>query len=211
MERPGHLNTQQQSGSSRLIGAVAAIGIQVAVVGGLITALATGAIIKQMQEIKASVEREKVPPKPPPPPPVDFKAPPPVAAIVPEFNVTQAPPPAAPRPTPAPPPAPPRAAPAPPPAPTQLVAITRTHTKPAYPVISQRLGEHGTTGVIVSISTEGEVTDCKVEKSSGFQRLDSATCDWVKSHWRWKPPTREGKAVTTSTRISMVWDLKDAQ
>jgi protein TonB len=193
------------------MGIVIVVAIHVLAVAGLVTALATGAILKQMAEIKASVERVKTPPKPPPPPPVDMKAPPPVSAIIPQFNVTtEAPPPPVTVKAP-PPPAPTRAAAPPPPPPTELHAITRSHSLPPYPTISQRLGEQGTTTMIVDINTEGTVTDCKIEHSSSSQRLDSAACDYVKSHWRWQPPTQLGKPVAATTRVSVVWNLKNAQ
>ena len=63
----------------------------------------------------------------------------------------------------------------------------------------------------VAINTEGSVTDCKVTKSSGSERLDTAACTYVQSHWRWKPPTREGKVLAVSTNVNVVWNLKDAQ
>jgi protein TonB len=208
MERPGHLSTGHQSNSSRLTGIIVVVAIHVLAIGGLISALATGAILKQMQEIKASVEAQKTPPKPPPPPPVDFKAPPPVSVVVPDINIAPEPAPAAPRPQPAPPPAPPRAA---APAPTSLVPIMRTHTQPPYPVISQRLGEHGTTGMQVNINEQGTVSDCKVTKTSSSDRLDQAACDYIKAHWKWQPPTIEGKPTAAIYNINLVWNLKDAQ
>lgn len=209
MERPNHLNTGTQSNSSRLAGIIIVVAIHVLAIGGLITALASDRILQQLKDIKASVEAEKTPPKPPPPPPVDMVQPPPPTAIIPQFTTTvEAPPPpvtTAPKP---PPPAPVvHAA----PAPTTLSPIARTHSLPPYPTISQRLGEHGTTGMIVNISEQGNVTECKVEKGSGSERLDTAACEYVKSHWRWNPPTQEGKAVAAVTRVSVVWDLKDAQ
>ena len=108
------------------------------------------------------------------------------------------------------PPPPPKAA-APAVAPTQLEPIARTHSLPPYPTISQRLGEQGTTQMQVAISTEGTVTECKVIKSSGSERLDTAACTYVQGHWRWKPPTREGQPVAANTDVSVVWNLKDAQ
>jgi protein TonB len=96
-------------------------------------------------------------------------------------------------------------------APTQLESIARTHTLPPYPTISQRLGEQGTSQMQVAISTEGTVSECKIIKSSGSERLDNAACEYVKGHWRWKPPTSEGKPVTANTDVSVVWNLKDAQ
>jgi protein TonB len=210
MERPGHLQTASQSNSSRITGIVIVVAIHVVAIFGLVAALTSGAIMKQLQDIKATVERQKVPPKAPPPPPPDIIKPPPVTAIAPVVTIqTEAPPPVvAQKPQP---PAPPKAAIAPPAPPTELKPITRTHSLPPYPTISQRLGEQGTTLMIVNINTEGSVTECKVDKSSGSERLDSAACDYVKSHWRWQPPTQEGKTVSAVTRVSVVWNLKDAQ
>jgi len=210
MERPNHLQTAGQSNSSRLTGLVIVIAIHVLAIIGLVTALASGQIAKQIADIKASVEQEKVPPKAPPPPPPDLAKPPPPVAIVPEFQVQQEAPPPITTVKQAP-PAPPRAAPPAPPPPTELHAITRTHTLPPYPTISQRLGEQGTSTIQVSINTSGDVTDCKISKSSGSQRLDSAACDYVKSHWKWQPPTQMGKPVSAITLVQIKWDLRNAQ
>jgi len=92
-----------------------------------------------------------------------------------------------------------------------LKQIARTHTQPPYPSISVRLGEQGTSSLLVSINTEGSVTDCKVTKSSGSERLDTAACDYVKAHYKWQPPTQLGKPVTAQTALNIVWNLKDAQ
>jgi protein TonB len=212
MERPNHLHTENQSATSRIGGLVIVAAIHVVAILGLVAALAQGQILKQMQDIKASVEREKTPPKAPPPPPPDLVKPPPPTAIVPEFQVaTEAPPPVTtvPKAPPAPPPV--HAAAAPPPPPTELKQITRTHTLPPYPPMSQRLGEQGTSQLKVTISTAGDVTECTVDKSSGSTRLDTAACDYVKAHWKWQPPTSEGKPVSATTLVSVVWNLKDAQ
>ena len=183
----------------------------VAGIAGLVAALAQGALIKQLQEIKASVDTQKTPPKAPPPPPPDLVKPPPPVAIVPEFQVASAPPPpvqTAPKAPPAPPP-PPKAAPVA--ASDPLRPIVRTHTLPPYPPISVRLNEQGTTLMEVHITTEGNVDDCKIVQSSSSERLDSAACDYVKSHWRWQPPTQQGTPTAVSTRVSVKWDLKDAK
>ena len=108
---------------------------------GLVAALNQGALIKKLQEIKATVDTPKEQPKAPPPPPPDLVKPPPPVAIVPEFQVATA----------APPPVtvsegrrrrrrrPPR------PRPRQRSAAPhqRTHTLPPYPPISVRLNESG--------------------------------------------------------------------
>ena len=175
MERPHHLQTSQTSNSSKLMGIVIVVLIHVGAITALVTTLASGQIMKQIRDIQASVAQEKVPPKAPPPPPPDLAKPPPPVAIVPEFSVQQEAPPPITTVKQAPPP-PPKAA-APVAAPTQLEPIARTHSLPPYPTISQRLGEQGTTQMQVAISTEGTVTECKVIKSSGSERLDTAACD----------------------------------
>ena len=50
-----------------------------------------------------------------------------------------------------------------------------------------------------------------IAKSSGSDRLDSAACDYVKAHWKWQPPTSEGKPVVATTLVQVIWNLKDAQ
>jgi len=210
MERPNHLKVQEKSTASKATSIAIVIAIHIAGIAGLVAALAQGALMKQLQEIKASVDTQKTPPKAPPPPPPDLVKPPPPVAIVPDFQVATAPPPPvhteAPKP-PAPPPAPPSHAISNDP----LRPIMRTHTSPPYPAISVRLGEQGTTLIEVGIGTEGTVSDCSVVKTSGSDRLDAAACEWVKGHWRWQPPTLNGAPTATKTQIQYTWNLKDAK
>jgi protein TonB len=208
MERPNHLNVGDKSASSKAGSLAVVIGIHIAVIFGLIAALNQGALMKQLQEIKATVDTAKEKPKAPPPPPPDLVKPPPPVAIVPVFQVA------------APPPAPVQVKPPPPPAPPARVAaptsdplkpIMRTHSIPPYPPISVRLNESGTTLMEVHITTEGNVDDCKILNTSSSDRLDQAACEYVKRVWRWQPPTNQGAPVAISTRVSVKWDLKDAK
>jgi len=208
MERPNHLNVGDKSASSKAGSIAIVAGIHVAVIFGLVAALNQGALMKQLQEIKATVDTPKEKPKAPPPPPPDLVKPPPPVAIVPQFQVA------------APPPAPVQVKPPPPPAPPPkavvassdpLKPIMRTHTIPPYPPISVRLNESGTTLMEVHITTQGNVDDCKILNSSSSDRLDQAACDYVKRVWRWQPPTNQGAPVAVSTRVSVKWDLKDAK
>ncbi|MGH6828085.1 MAG: energy transducer TonB [Rhizomicrobium sp.] len=208
MERPNHDLQAVAAGSKegRAVSLAITIAIQVAVVLALVAGLASSQLKKELLAINASVERPKVIPKAPPPPPPNLVRPPPVTTVVPQFAIEAPPPPAAPAPVKAAPPAPPRVE-----APTELKAITRTHTLPPYPTISQRLGEQGTSQLEISINIQGNVTTCKISKSSGSQRLDTAACGYVKDHWRWQPPTKAGKAVSATTMVDVVWNLKNAQ
>src|SRR5215212_6276156 len=173
MERPNHLNIGDKSATSKLGSIAVVAGIHVAVILGLIAALNQGAILKHLQDIKATVDTPKETPKAPPPPPPDLVKPPPPVAIVPVFQVA------------APPPAPVTTKPPPPPAPPPkavvaasdpLRPIMRTHTIPPYPPISVRLNESGTTLMEVHITTQGNVDECKILNSSSSERLDSAAC-----------------------------------
>jgi protein TonB len=208
MERPNHLNVGDKSATSKAGSLAVVIGIHIAVILGLIAALNQGALMKQLQEIKATVDTAKEKPKAPPPPPPDLVKPPPPVAIVPVFQVA------------APPPAPVQVKPPPPPAPPPRVSaptsdplkpIGRTHSLPPYPPISVRLNESGTTLMEVHITTEGNVDDCKVLQTSSSDRLDQAACEYVKQRWRWQPPTNAGVPTAISTRVSVKWDLKDAK
>jgi len=208
MERPNHLNVGDKSASSKAGSIAVVVGIHIAVIFGLVAALNQGALMKQLQEIKATVDTKKEPPKAPPPPPPDLVKPPPPVAIVPVFQVASAPPPpvtTVAKPPPAPPPK--IAAPASDP----LRPVMRTHTLPPYPPISVRLNEQGTTLMEVHITTEGNVDECKVLQTSSSDRLDQAACEYVKSRWRWQPPTNQGTPTAVSTRVSVKWDLKDAK
>jgi len=210
MERPNHLNVGDKSASSKAGSIAIVAGIHVAVIFGLVAALNQGALMKQLQEIKATVDTPKEKPKAPPPPPPDLVKPPPPVAIVPEFQVATAPPPPSVTTQPkAPPPPPPKAAPVA--ASDPLKPIMRTHTIPPYPPISIRLNESGTTLMEVHITTEGNVDDCKIITSSSSERLDTAACEYVKRVWRWQPPTNQGTPTAVSTRVSVKWDLRDAK
>jgi protein TonB len=208
MERPNHLNVGDKSASSKAGSIAIVVGIHIAVIFGLVAALNQGALMKQLQEIKATVDTPKEKPKAPPPPPPDLVKPPPPVAIVPEFQVATAPPPPVHTEAPKPPPPPPKAVVA---SSDPLKPIMRTHTIPPYPPISVRLNESGTTLMEVHITTEGNVDDCKIINSSSSERLDTAACDYVKRVWRWQPPTNQGAPVAVSTRVSVKWDLKDAK
>ena len=208
MERPNHLNVGDKSATSKATSIAIVAGIHVAVIFGLVAALNQGALMKQLQEIKATVDTPKEKPKAPPPPPPDLVKPPPPVAIVPEFQVATAPPPPVRTEAPKPPPPPPKAVVA---SSDPLKPIMRTHTIPPYPPISVRLNESGTTLMEVHITTEGNVDDCKIINSSSSERLDTAACDYVKRVWRWQPPTNQGAPVAVSTRVSVKWDLKDAK
>ena len=153
-----------------------------------------------------------VPPQAPPPVAATIPAPPPIAATTPAPPpLAAATPPPLPQPQPVLPPPPLAAAPAavlPPP--TRLEPVAGTHTPPPYPAESKRLGETGTTKMRLAISAQGAASECTITRSSGSERLDTAACDHVRGHWRWKPATQGGQPVAASTEVTIVWNLKNA-
>jgi len=206
MERPEHDLASVVKGSkqSRFTSGVVAIGINVGIIVALIVGLSNDQLRKEVLDISASVVAKKVTVKELPPPPPAMVRPPPTIAPPPPQIVIAAPPPVVVAP-------PPKVVAPPPPPPTELKEITRTHTLPPYPALSQRMGEQGTTGLSCEINVEGKPDSCKVEKSSGSQRLDDAASSYVKDHYTWQPPTQLGKPVAATAHLNIIWDLKNAQ
>ncbi len=106
-------------------------------------------------------------------------------------------------------PHPARPVPPPAPAPQPASAVAGTHTIPPYPPISRRLGEEGTVLLRLTVATNGRVTGAQVLRSSGSARLDEAARDWVVSHWRYHPATRNGAPVESSVEAAVKFDLRD--
>jgi protein TonB len=78
---------------------------------------------------------------------------------------------------------------------------------PAYPQISQHLGEQGTVILQVELDESGHVAEAKVKTSSVHARLDKAALDVIKS-WRCKPKMENGVAVRTQAVQPFDFNLK---
>lgn len=87
------------------------------------------------------------------------------------------------------------------------VAVASTHTIPPYPSLDTRLGHEGQVLLNISLDADGAITDASIVKSSGYEGLDEAAVVWVKSHWRYKPATKGGVAVPSTTRATVVFHL----
>lgn len=194
-------------------------------------AFITGLALKAVKAIVAPLEtvnvKEEAPPpeEPPPPPPKDVEIPPFVpppqvtvqSEVAPTITVQQqvqqvTPPVFAP-------PAP-VAAPAPTPAPPAPVAKPPTAASPRgrgngiseddYPDASRRAEEQGVARVRFTIATNGSVSACQVIQTSGFPRLDDATCKIIQRRWRFNPATRDGQPVEETKSQPVRWQLKDS-
>lgn len=144
----------------------------------------------------------------PPPPPPKFQAPPPIFVDMPDVAITEAPT------------AntitatneKPRVAPPPPRA--DVIIPPRTNPRspiaiPEYPTMSRRLGEEGSTVLLLTIDEDGRVTASTVDSSSGFERLDEAA---VKESmrprlWRFMAGTVNGKPAAMQFKFRVVFKI----
>jgi protein TonB len=189
--------TFRKSASQRYSGLFGVVILHVVVVYLLASGLGKSVmhVITKPVETKVIEEAQDKPEEPPPPPP-KLEAPPPEFVPPPEIAVASDPAPAttairqvqnkvAVKPAPPPPVAvvPPR------------VNPRRPNGLPPYPPTSRRLGEQGVVTLQLYIDERGRVVDAKVEKSSGFPRLDEAAVKEAKRNWRFIPAKRGSETV----------------
>jgi len=125
-----------------------------------------------------------------------------VAPVPPAAAPEPAPAPLAAAPTPAPAAAPAAAPPVPasPPAPAAPPVVVQPSTqaaylnnpRPDYPAMSRRLGETGRVIVRVLIGPDGRAREARLQRSSGFERLDQVALETARDRWRYVPGTRDG-------------------
>jgi protein TonB len=193
----------QKDSGRRLAGLVAVVAFHVALIYALIHGLARQIVevIRQPLETKI-IEEIKAPPpdKPPPPPPPKLAMPPPPYIPPPEVQV-QVPVVAAPTITAVTSVKPPEEY------RTPAVVDAKTCDKPSYPPAALRANETGTVRLSFLIDTDGKVLDSKVERSSGFRRLDEAARAGL-SLCKFRPATLNGRPERTWGRIEYVWKLE---
>lgn len=196
---------EQRNPRKHLVGIGVVILLHIILVYGLVNGLAR----KVVEVVKGPIETkiiEEVKPPPPEtaPPPPKLAPPPPSFIPPPEINIAEAAPVqntitsvTASRPAPV--------APAP-------KAATRTPPvvkasgcrEPEYPASSARLGEAGRVELALLVGVDGKVTESKVEKSSGFPRLDEAARSAL-SLCKFKPGTADGRAEQAWAKIAYVF------
>ncbi|HEY6451596.1 MAG TPA: energy transducer TonB [Steroidobacteraceae bacterium] len=153
------------------------------------------------------IQTEKPKDLPPPPPPVDLKERPPVQVVAPDITINvpvDLPPPPITNVTTHATPAPP--APRPPPPPTKLEVTYRPDPQNYYPEQARRDGQEGRAQVKICINTSGKVESAEVTASSGFPLLDEAAIKVGKA-MRFKPPTQEGRPVSTCPILPVKFEL----
>jgi protein TonB len=77
---------------------------------------------------------------------------------------------------------------------------------PRYPPISRRLGEQGTTRLRVCVAVDGKPTSVDLQSTSGFDRLDDAARESVRS-WTFVPARRGSEPVADCVVVPIRWRL----
>jgi protein TonB len=85
----------------------------------------------------------------------------------------------------------------------------RPVSQPEYPPTSKRLGEAGTVIMLLTVDESGRVTDAKIDKSSGFDRLDQAAMQEALRTWRLLPGTVDGKPTTMQYKFAVTFKITD--
>jgi periplasmic protein TonB len=109
--------------------------------------------------------------------------------------------------------APPDAAPVTAPAPLiqdEELKADRALTPPIYPSVSRKLNEQGTVTLMIYVLPDGRVGDVRVDKSSGFPRLDEAAVQAARKGWRFRPAKQGGAAVASWGRYAVKFQLTGA-
>ncbi len=191
------------SNNNRMIGLAFVVVFHIILIWGLVYGLARKGVELLPPPIETKIiEEVEAPPEEAPPPKPDFVPPPPPSFTPPVLDI--APPPMA---------GPTKAITANKPAPKAIVKVPpkidlkgspRACKEPEYPAASERLGESGTSAISLLIGPDGKVQQSKVDKSSGFPRLDEGA---IKAFSRCKffVGTTDGVAEASWFSIRYKW------
>ena len=80
--------------------------------------------------------------------------------------------------------------------------------KPPYPLISRRLNEEGKVVLNVCVSLSGLVENLKLEKTSGYQRLDDIAIETVKK-WKFIPAKNQDRDINACYLLPVQFILRN--
>ena len=83
------------------------------------------------------------------------------------------------------------------------------NAKPAYPRASKNQGEQGTVVLEVLVLVDGSVGDIRVDRSSGFDRLDDSAKRAVRQ-WHFIPARQGGKQIAMRYKLPIAFNLNNA-
>ena len=77
-----------------------------------------------------------------------------------------------------------------------------------YPPEALRRGQQGTVRFVVTVGTNGRVTECTITRSSGYEQLDEGTCRLARRKLRFNPGRVGGRAVEMpAVAFGITWTL----
>jgi TonB family protein len=76
-----------------------------------------------------------------------------------------------------------------------------------YPPGSLKAGEEGTVGFQATLDRDGKLASCVVTRSSGYPRLDKATCDMIVETARFGLSEKRGSKRTPTHNYFVEWKL----
>lgn len=95
--------------------------------------------------------------------------------------------------------------------PPQYRAAHLKNPKIEMPFISRRKNESGVVRLWVKVSAKGEPLQVRIEKSSGFSRLDDTAYQAVKNTWRFDPAKRGDTPIESEVAFNIPFVLIDAE
>jgi protein TonB len=101
-----------------------------------------------------------------------------------------------------------------PPSPVQLDAEPDyradylNNPRPPYPLVARRMGYQGKVVLNVEVLAEGRAGEVKLQTSSGYDILDKAALQTVKT-WKFSPATRFGQPVTQWFLVPIKFSLEE--
>ncbi len=201
-------NTGRSAGRTAIL--IGIVAFHVVLVVAINSSLSTVILDRLPPLIKAEIIEEIVKDDEPPPPPPTVETPPPYVPppdIVIDLPTSTKGPTTAlvvtdkPRPV------------APPPSPVvkkapEIDPRYKRRFQPDYPPTSRRLGEEGSVVVQILVGPDGKVSDGKIQKSSGFPRLDEAALKHALRAWRFTPGTEDGKPVSVWHSVKVTFRIE---
>ena len=77
-----------------------------------------------------------------------------------------------------------------------------------YPLIARIFDQEGTTELAFQVMADGTLSDIKITKSSGSDRLDGAAIDCV-SKWHYRPAIVNDQLADAPMTVKVDWNLED--
>jgi protein TonB len=191
---------------SRLAGITLVVLLHLAIIYALVNALAH----RSVDVVRSPIETKIIDRAPSekvelPPPPPKFAPPPPPFIPPPEINIERPPSPIQST-------APSVITTVKPAAPEPIRVLPRLDAQrsrdPEYPPQSRRLGEQGSLVLQALIDVDGRVLESKLVQSSGFDRLDQAALDGIKTSYRFIPGTVDGNPQAMWYTFKFTWKLR---